>query len=227
MSRQDTKQALDWLTPGLTLGQAARAFFAHLSPRLLAPALIAAIAARIALGGWSWRDAIIPAAILAAEPFTEWAIHVFILHFRPRTIGGRYVDPLIARKHRAHHLDPRDAPLVFVPPPILIGTIIGTVVIYAVAFRHARPALTATAASLAMLSAYEWTHFLIHSSYRPRRAAYRVIWRAHRLHHFRNEHYWFGVTMHLADRVLRTYPAKDAVPPSPTARTLGVDLSAI
>jgi sterol desaturase/sphingolipid hydroxylase (fatty acid hydroxylase superfamily) len=53
------------------------------------------------------------------------------------------------------------------------------------------------------------------------------MWRAHRLHHFRNEHYWFGVTMHLGDRVLRTYPAKDAVPPSATARTLGMDLTAI
>jgi sterol desaturase/sphingolipid hydroxylase (fatty acid hydroxylase superfamily) len=52
---------------------------------------------------------------------------------------------------------------------------------------------------------------------------YRGIWRAHRLHHYRNEQYWFGVTMHLADHVLRTYPEKDAVPASATARTLGVD----
>jgi sterol desaturase/sphingolipid hydroxylase (fatty acid hydroxylase superfamily) len=77
-----------------------------------------------------------------------------------------------------------------------------------------------------MLSVYEWTHFLIHSSYRPRRSVYRAIWRAHRLHHFRNERYWFGVTMHLGDRVLGTYPAKDAVPASLTARTLGVDVAA-
>jgi sterol desaturase/sphingolipid hydroxylase (fatty acid hydroxylase superfamily) len=222
-----TEEAVDWLAPGLTVRQAARAFFAFASPRILAPAAMAAIAVRIALGGWSWRDAIIPAAILAAEPFTEWMIHVFILHFRPRTFRGRPVDPLVARKHRAHHLDPRDAPLVFVPTPVLVPAIIGAVVIYSLAFREARPALTAIAASLAMLSAYEWTHFLIHSSYRPRRAPYRVMWRAHRLHHFRNEHYWFGVTMHLGDRVLRTYPAKDAVPPSATARTLGMDLTAI
>ena len=49
------------------------------------------------------------------------------------------------------------------------------------------------------------------------------MWRAHRLHHFRNEHYWFGVTMHLADHVLSTYPGKLDVELSPTARTLGVD----
>jgi hypothetical protein len=30
------------------------------------------------------------------------------------------------------------------------------------------------------------------------------------------------VTMHMADHVLGTFPEKDAVPVSPTARTLGV-----
>ena len=74
-----------------------------------------------------------------------------------------------------------------------------------------------------MFLAYEWTHYLIHSAYRPRSRLYRGIWRAHRLHHYRNERYWFGVTMHQADRILRTYPDKDAVPLSATARTLGVD----
>jgi uncharacterized membrane protein len=205
---------------------AARAFFGFVSPRLLAPVTVAAVAVRVALGGWSWVDAVIPLAVLAFEPFTEWLIHVFILHFRPKTVGGHAIDPLVSRKHRAHHRDPRDAVLVFVPTPVLIGALIGVVVLYSLAFRSARPAATAIAASLIMLSVYEWTHFLIHSSYRPRHGPYRAIWRAHRLHHFRNERYWFGVTMHLGDRVLRTYPAKEAVPPSATARTLGIDVAA-
>ena len=72
-----------------------------------------------------------------------------------------------------------------------------------------------------MLLTYEWTHHLIHSSYRPRHRYYRSIWRAHRLHHYRNERYWFGVTVNLADHVLRTFPARDEVPLSPTARSLG------
>jgi hypothetical protein len=180
----------------------------------------------LALGGWTWGDAIIPSVILGLEPLTEWMIHVHLLHFRPRTVRGRPFDPVVARTHRAHHRDPCDPGLVFVPTPMLIQTLVGAPVIYGVAFRSARPALTAVATSFVMLSVYEWTHFLIHSSYRPRHGLYRRIWRAHRLHHFRNEQYWFGVTMHLADRVLRTYPAKDAVPASPTAQTLGVDVAA-
>jgi hypothetical protein len=42
------------------------------------------------------------------------------------------------------------------------------------------------------------------------------------LHHYRNEKYWFGVTIHLADHVLRTFPHKEEVPVSATAFTLGV-----
>jgi sterol desaturase/sphingolipid hydroxylase (fatty acid hydroxylase superfamily) len=66
-------------------------------------------------------------------------------------------------------------------------------------------------------------HFLIHSTYRPKGWYYRYIYRAHRLHHFRNENYWFGVTVHLGDHVLRTFPGKDDVPVSATAFTLGVE----
>jgi hypothetical protein len=115
--------------------------------------------------------------------------------------------------------------LLFVPMPVLATALPAAVVGWGLAERRLRPALTGIATSYAMLTIYEWTHFLIHSSYRPRHRPYRGIWRAHRLHHFRNEHYWFGVTMHGADRVLRTYPDRDAVPVSPTARTLGVEVA--
>ena len=71
-----------------------------------------------------------------------------------------------------------------------------------------------------ILGLYEWCHFLIHTPYRPRGRYFRSIWRGHRLHHYKNERYWFGVTVNLADHVFRTFPAKDDVPTSPTARTL-------
>ena len=86
-----------------------------------------------------------------------------------------------------------------------------------------RTGLTGLVTGYAMLLTYEWTHFLIHSSYQPRSWYYRYIHRAHRLHHYKNEKYWFGVTNPIADYALRTHPAKDAVATSPTARTLGVD----
>jgi hypothetical protein len=205
----------------LTVRAAARLFFAHASPRIAGTALAAALTARVAVAGWDWWDLAIPLAVVAAQPFTEWLIHVFVLHFKPRRIGAVRLDPLVARKHRAHHADPKDVRLVFVPLSALIGLVggIGGIALGALPLPRA---LTWMVASYAMLFAYEWTHFLIHSTYRPRHAVYRYVWRAHRNHHFRNEHYWFGVTMHLADHVLGTFPDKTAVELSPTARTLGV-----
>ena len=199
-----------------------RAFLGNTSPRLIVPALSAVIGARLAVGSWSRGDLIVAAAFVAAQPFTEWLIHVFVLHFKPRTVGRRRVDLYIARKHRAHHRDPWDIGLVFVPTPTLISLFAGIAVIYTLAFRDAHLGLTAAMTSLTLLLVYEWTHFLIHSPYAPKSRLYRYVWRAHRLHHFKNEHYWFGITSHVADHVLRTFPERTGVETSPTARTLGV-----
>jgi hypothetical protein len=210
---------------GSSLHGEARTFLRHPNSRLLITATAVALAARVALGGWRAGDAIVAAVILGLEPLTEWLIHVLLLHSRPRTIAGRRVDLLAARKHRAHHADPRDVDLIFVPKQVLYGALPGALVLYGLLLRDLRLAATAVVVSYAMLTLYEWTHFLIHSRYLPKGRYYRYIWRAHRLHHYRNENYWFGVTIHLADHALRTFPGREDVPLSPTARTLGVSAS--
>jgi hypothetical protein len=199
------------------LGEARRLFVTKPTARILAAYIVVTLAARVAVGRWSWIDAVIVAAILAAEPVTEWVIHVVVLHSKR--------DISIARKHRAHHADPRDLDILFIPMGVialapLIG--IGLPLLARAGVAHA---LTYGVTGFSMLLAYEWTHFLIHTPYRPKTKTYARIRRAHLWHHFRNEHYWFGVTVHAADRLLRTYPAKDDVPLSPTARHLGADLA--
>ena len=207
---------------GSALVDEARTFLRHANSRLLLTVTALTLGARVLLGGWRAADAIVAAVILGLEPLTEWLIHVFLLHARPKTIAGRTYDSLVARKHRAHHADPRDVDLIFVPKRVLYGALPGAVVLYGLLLRDVRLTATAVLVSYAMLTLYEWTHFLIHSRYLPKGRYYRYIWRAHRLHHYRNEHYWFGVTVHLADHALRTFPDRDDVPLSPTARTLGV-----
>ncbi len=210
----------------MTLRGAARVFFAQRSPQVITAAFLATVAARIVTAQWSWWDLLAPGILLAVQPFTEWNIHVFLLHFKPVTIGVRRLDPLVSRKHRAHHGDPKDLGLVFIPMPALLLLIGGLAAGFLLPMPLSR-GLSALVGAYAMLFTYEWTHYLIHSSYRPRHGLYRYIWRAHRNHHFRNEHYWFGVTMHLADHVLRTFPDKTSVAVSPTARTLGVETETV
>src|SRR5205085_9101116 len=82
-------------------------------------------------------------------------------------------------------------------------------------------ALTGLAFFLVMSLRYEWVHFLVHTRYRPRTEYFRRLWRNHRLHHCKNEHYWFGVTMLGGDHLLRTSPDPSSVDLSPTCRRLG------
>ena len=206
-----------------SLSGVAREFARHASPRLLVAIVGLALAARLALGGWSWWDLAIAAGIVAFWPLQEWLIHVLILHYRPRSIGGRVIDFRVPQMHRAHHRDPWRTDLVFIPThvfwwaPIVVGA--GWLVLAP----EPAQAFTAIFVYFALSLHYEWVHLLVHTRYRPRTRLYRRLWRNHRLHHFKNEHYWYGVTMLGGDRVLGTAADPDSTETSPTARTLGLE----
>jgi hypothetical protein len=216
----------------LALGDCARAFARYDSPKLLALAVAAVLGARVALGDWSWRDAVVPFALVALEPLTEWVIHVYLLHAKPFRIGGRRIDLLAAREHRAHHMAPAELDGVLIPTyAVLIFLPMIAGVAWGLSFAlhpllggdRIAGAMTGLLAAYLILFSYEWCHYLIHTPYRPHRAYYRSIWRSHRLHHYKNERYWFGVTSNFGDRVLGTYPEASAVSKSATARTLGAE----
>src|SRR3954465_13286910 len=216
----DTDQPGSYTAPGLRLRGAFGIFAGQPDPRVIAAMLAAALALRLVLAQWTVGDLLVALAILALEPFTEWVTHVTVLHLRPVTIRGREVELHIARRHRLHHMDPKRIKHVLIPQGVLLRLVVFAVPLYYLVTPTVRQAVSGLVTSYAMLLTYEWTHFLIHSTYVPRSRYYRYIWRAHRLHHYKNEKYWFGVTVHLADHVLRTFPQRDAVETSPTARTL-------
>ena len=206
---------------GMTLTDAAREFWRHPTPWLIAGAVVAAVVARIAVGDWRWSDAVLPLVVLAAFPFVEWMIHVLVLHWRPRRIGRVMIDPVLARKHREHHIDPRIVKLVFIPLQSLAGAFVATMIVGLLVIPRTGLGVTFLVTVFAIGMVYEWTHYLVHTDYKARGVLYRTIWRNHRLHHFKNEHYWYAVTSPgIADRVLGTYPDPKAAPTSPTARNL-------
>jgi len=207
-----------------TIGHAWREFRAKRAPWLIGAAIVLALAVRIALGGPGWGDAAAVAFMLVVYPFGEWAIHVHLLHLAPFRWRGRRVELPTAAAHRQHHEAPHRLNLINFSPreaaAILFLAVPAAVAPLALVL-PARALVTAVATGYVLVGVYEWTHFLIHTAHRPRSRYYRSIWRAHRLHHFKNEHYWHGITSTVADRVIGTFPDQGDVPKSRTARTLG------
>ncbi|NVB42743.1 sterol desaturase family protein [Pseudenhygromyxa sp. WMMC2535] len=230
MSRAAPRYARD---RDLSLAQAFAIFSRELPPKFLFAHLFAWLGYRLWLlgqGDVGLADLIPLIAIPLAHPFVEWLIHVFVLHHRPRRLfagllgeHGLRWDYHAARYHRLHHRDPWDLRFVLMPLPAMIfGLSSAAAGIWLIA---PRPGVLATAMIVVASAAlyYEWIHFLVHTSYRPQGWFYRRQWRFHRLHHYKNERYWMGVTRHLGDVVLGTMPAPESVESSKTARTLGLE----
>lgn len=204
-----------------SLSDAGREFWRHPSPWALALTFLGALTARIAVGDWQLTDVVLPALMLLAFPAVEWIIHVAILHWRPRSVGRFTLDPLLARKHREHHREPRQVELIFIPRQTLLWLIPTTVAVPLLVFSRLGLGLTFLVVLTGLGLVYEWTHYLIHTDYKAKTGVYRVIWRNHRQHHFKNENYWFTITTTgTADRLLGTYPDQSTVPTSPTAKNL-------
>ena len=200
------------------------------SPWMIFGAIAVLVMVRALIGDVTWRDAVAAGAMLVVYPFGEWAIHVYLLHAKPIEVRGNTYELPTTREHRVHHRDPNNlmqlllfgkqlgqllllaVPLVAGVGALLVGLVAGPVPIGAF--------VSAWIAGAVLVGVYEWTHYLIHTAYAPRTATYRSIWRNHRLHHFKNEHYWHGITNTVADHVLGTDPDHHEVPRSETARTL-------
>jgi hypothetical protein len=213
-----------------TLGEAARQFARRHSPWMILSAIAMLAVARALIGDLTWRDAVAIGAMLVVYPFGEWAIHVYLLHAKPIRIGERKIELPTTRDHRYHHRHPNNlmtllldakelAQLLLLAVPAVVA--VGGLIVGLVAAPVPVGALVSAAlAGYVLVGVYEWTHYLIHTVYVPRTAAYRRVWRNHRLHHFKNERYWHGITNTVADRVLGTMPDHPDIPRSHTARTL-------
>ncbi len=207
-----------------TVRQAWGEFRRKRSPQILfggrsALALVAAHRRSAAsAGGTRWpRPLMLPVYVLG-----EWAIHVYLLHLRPFRWRGREVELITAQSHRMHHEDPHNLFMILLGPVEAVGLLVLAPMVAAVfaPFLGWHAAFSAAVVAYGLILTYEWTHFLIHTAVRPRSRYYRTIHRGHRLHHFKNERYWHGITNTLSDRVLGTAPDQQSVPRSTTARTL-------
>jgi hypothetical protein len=189
-------------------------FVTHPRPPVLLGAVASLAVTRVVRGEFRRADVGVAVACTAVHPFVEWSAHRGLLHSRPNGPVSRVFYRSLGSGHERHHMDPTNLDTMFLRARHVMW---GTAGALAVAWAGSPQAATAALCAGLGALAYDWTHFLIHSSYKPRSAFYRRIKRGHQLHHFRNERYWLGVTSPVADIALRTSPSRDAVPVSPTA----------
>ncbi len=198
------------------------------SPRVILVGSAAATVTRLSVGRFGWHDVVAVAVVVAATGTVEWVIHKFLLHAPETSWRTRRLDT--STSHRRHHEDPADIRHVLLMPAYAAGFLLAIGVFTATwsvpmvlgtGWPFVPTFLTGLAASWWTLAHYEWVHLAVHTRHRFRNRFYARLARNHRLHHYRNENYWLGVTSNSGDRLFGTLPAsKSDVPLSETARSL-------
>ena len=205
-----------------SLWAAFKFFCKNPTPVLLMTQFFIVGALRIYWGSFALRDLLIVLAIALYWPFQEWFLHYKLLHFKPRKFGRFTFDPVPSRVHRYHHRHPWILETTFLP----FWGILSLVPIHFAAWWFLSPdpafAFTGMTAFTGATIVYEWIHYLTHTNHKPKTKFYKRIWRNHRLHHFKNEHYWHSFTMPLIDVIFGTCPPPKEVKASKTCMTLGV-----
>jgi len=207
-----------------------RVFVRRGSPRVLAAAVLLLASVRVVVGDFGRGDVIAVVVTVAITGSVEWIIHKYLLHAPPESWATRTLGT--GTGHHRHHLDPPDIEWLMlrgIDAAVFVGAFGLVTAAWSVPLMWITDSsllggfLTAWLCAAIGLLHYEWVHLMVHTRYRPRTRYYRALARNHRLHHYRNENYWLGVTSNTGDRLLHTLPKhKIDVPLSDTARTLGI-----
>lgn len=149
---------------------------------------------------------------------TEYIIHRYLFHMKPPK--NPFLLKMVKRLHYDHHVIPNELHLLFLPVWYsfpLIG------VAAALAFWITASwvlTISFTAGVSGYLLFYEWTHYVAHRPIQPLTPWGRWMKKMHLWHHFKNEHYWYGVTNPVFDIILQTYKDEKGVEKSDTTRNL-------
>ena len=211
-----------------TLREVFRTYGSHRSPQVIVTGISVIGVARLWVGGFGWAEPVVIGLTLLLTGLVEWFLHLFLLH-APED-SARMAKYGTGTGHREHHLDPSNIGWIMLAPQdafVFLWMLAGWTAVWSLPLSVLIGAsmlstyLTALLTAYLTLAHYEWVHLLVHTRHRPKSRYYKRLEANHRLHHYRNEHYWLGVTSNLGDRILRTLPAnKTDVPLSDTARSL-------
>lgn len=136
--------------------------------------------------------------------FIEYLLHRYVFHMKTT---GKWSCTAHYFLHGFHHKHPMDGTRLVFPPAVTgILVIIIWYLTEPLVLLLGRPVkLSLFSGGLLMYIAYDLTHYFLHFG-TPHNELARSLKRSHLNHHFRNEHYSFGVTSHFWDTVFDTAP---------------------
>jgi len=191
-------------------------FVRHGSNGILVLAAVAAIAAFVLEAvPFSLIGALIGAAVFFVSEYTT---HRFMFHAKPSTIP--FVLKLQHRLHYDHHIDPPKIELLFLPWWFVIPTVLVYYGIFLAIVRNPALAFSLAFGSLCALLYYEWVHYVAHIPFNPVTPFGRYVKKYHLWHHFKNEHFWYGVTNPSMDFAGATYRDVESVERSASVREI-------
>ena len=130
--------------------------------------------------------------------FFEYLMHRFIFHFVAENPAARKIIYVL---HGNHHEYPRDRERLFMPPvpSLIIASVIFTLLYLLMAWNVA---MFFPGFILGYLM-YGTMHYAIHA-WNPPYKWMKPLWRNHHLHHYKDDHRGFGVSITLWDHVFGT-----------------------
>ncbi|WP_027092876.1 sterol desaturase family protein [Cohnella thermotolerans] len=129
----------------------------------------------------------------------EYVVHRFLLHQFPRLIPAMY------RGHVAHHEHPNELEHLFSPLRYDASAYAVYVLVVWAALRDL-PLVCAWIAGTALFQLYyQWMHYVAHRPITPITPWGKWMRKKHLLHHFMDEHAWYGVSHPTLDYLLGTH----------------------
>lgn len=134
--------------------------------------------------------------------WAEYHIHRWVFHLKPSTPRRQKIQYTI---HGVHHDLPEDKTRLAMPPVLSLAIAIGLVLLFKWILGSFSFAFLA--GFFTGYAAYLFVHYLVHA-YRAPKNVFRILWRHHFIHHYKDDTCAFGVSSPLWDYIYRTMPKK-------------------
>ncbi len=134
--------------------------------------------------------------------WVEYNVHRYLFHIPTPTVMKRKFQYTI---HGVHHRFPKDKDRLAMPP--LLSITIATVMLALLKLTIGNFAFAFMAGFLTGYSAYLFVHYIVHACPQPK-GFFKLLWRNHAIHHYKNGDVAFGVSSPLWDYIYRTMPTR-------------------